>query len=324
MSVLHSIRYEKLTVLYSRFRAREIILLIVLSLILPGFVSGAELSHIAVLYPKTSGGYEQVFSNMIQGVEQNGSSKVLARETSGDTDISELNRWLLENKIQSIIALGSVNYDLRDKLPVGMPVTIGAMVVSPDNFNGISLAGDPVLFLDNLQILVPGVKRVFIIYSKENSGWLINKAREEARIREIELIAHEVDNIKDGLKYYDSIMDKANGPKDAIWIPLDRIVPDKAILPKVLRSAWDKRFVVFSNNPLHVKQGVLFALYPDHRLMGKNLGELAVEAISADSAPALYPAKDLKIAVNKRTASHLGLHYSKSQQREFSIVFPSE
>lgn len=261
---------------------------------------------------------------MIEGVKQTDNTSIYPREITSDSNVPEINKWLFENNINAIIGLGSISYDIRDKLPEDIPVIVGAMVVSPDGFDGISLAGDPVIFLNNLEVLAPSVKRIFVIYSKDNSGWLIDKARNASKTRDIQIIAYEAGNLKEGLKYYDQVLNEATGTQDAIWLPLDRIVPDKAILPRLLKSAWDKKFVVFSNNPLHVKKGVLFALYPDHRLMGQNLGEMAVERINSKTPPVLLPAKRLKIAVNKRTASHLDLHYSKNLQRNFSIVFPSE
>jgi putative ABC transport system substrate-binding protein len=35
------------------------------------------------------------------------------------------------------------------------------------------------------------------------------------------------------------------------------------------------------------------------------------------------PLSDLRVAVNLRTAAHLGLRFTPRQQREFDLVFPS-
>lgn len=290
-------------------------------------VSGAVFAgdpRIAVLYPEASGGYKQVFNNMVEGVEQLDNVDVISMELVKQPETKRINDWLIENRVDSVIALGSTSYSIAGQLPDSIPVTVGALVLSPDGFSGISLAGDPELFIEHLRNLAPDVRRVHVIYSKKNSEWLMDIARDAARRQEIELVAYQAYSVKDGLQQYDRVLDEVEGTTDAIWIPLDTVVPDKLILPKLLTAAWDKQIVVFSNNPLHAKRGVLFALFPDHRSMGSDLGRLALEQITARNPQKVLPARNLKLAVNKRTASHLGFSYSKNQQRQFDIVFPSE
>ncbi len=280
--------------------------------------------RIAVLYPETSGGYRQVFSNMVSGVEEHGDVEVVTMELPKQPDSKTVNDWLHENRVDSVIALGSISYAIAREIPDSIPVTLGALVMSPDGYSGISLAGDPTLFMKQLRTLAPGVERVYVIYSENDSGWLVKLASGAARKHGIELVAHEVENTRQGLQEYDKVLGQANGVTDAIWVPLDTIVPDKLILPKLLKAAWDKKIVVFSNNPLHAKKGVLFALFPDNKSMGSDLAKIAIKQIGVKLQPQVLPARNLKLAVNKRTASHLGFSYSKNQQRKFNIIFPSE
>jgi ABC-type uncharacterized transport system substrate-binding protein len=298
--------------------------LVLATTIISNVLAASGNPRVAVLYPETTGGFKQVFSSMLEGVEQHGDIDVVSLELPKQPDTRSVNNWLLENKVESVIALGSTSYAIARELPDNIPVTVGALVMSPDGYSGISLAGDPGLFMKHLRALAPDVGHVYVVYSEKDSGWLIKLAVEAARKLGIELIAYKVESTKEGLQQYDKVLEKASGATNAIWLPLDPIVPDKAILPKLLKTAWDKNIVVFSNNPLHAKKGVLFALFPDHKNMGFDLAKLALAQINADLPHQVLPARNLKLAVNKRTASHLGLSYSKSQQRQFDIVFPSE
>ena len=299
-------------------------ILMLAAILVSNAVAFAGDARIAVLYPETSGGYKQVFSNIISGVEQHQDIDVITMELVKQTDSRTVNDWLLENRVDSVIALGSACFAITSQIPKNIPVTVGALVMSPDGYSGISLAGDPELFMEHLRTLAPGVKRVYVIYSEKDSGWLVKMAGEAASKLGIELIANEVENTRQGVQRYDKVLDEVSGTTDAIWVPLDTIVPDKVILPKILQTAWDKKIVVFSNNPMHAKKGVLFALFPDHKSMGFDLGRLAIAQIGTKLPPQVLPARILKLAVNKRTASHLGFSYSKSQQRQFDIIFPSE
>jgi ABC-type uncharacterized transport system substrate-binding protein len=280
--------------------------------------------NVAVLYPESRGGFSKIFESMLSGIREQQGVNILPGKISKSTTTEEIDRWLIEVNAQTIVALGRRSYKLSKTLKSELSVTTGALVVSPNGHSGISLAGDPETFFKHLQDLAPEVKRVFIVYSEKNTGWLIEIAKQVAEKRNIELVAYKTANIKQGFKYYDEILQQAKNGEDAIWVPLDRIVPDKTILPKILQAAWEKNIVIFSNNPLHTKKGTLFALFPDHKLMGRSLAQLVIEQFQSKSKPRVLPATNLKLAVNRRTASHLGLSFSKSKQRQFDIIFPSK
>ncbi len=283
----------------------------------------AESVQLAVLYPEASGSYSRVFNNILDGINELEGIHIITRRVSKKTKSEDVDVWLADNKIQTVLALGQRSYRISKKLTGNLPLTIGALVATPNGHGGISMDGSPEVFLHHLTSLAPNVKRVHVVYSEKNTGWLIDIAEKAAMKRNIELVSYKVDNLKDGIKYYNEILTKVESNKDAIWIPLDRVVPDKAILPKVLQAAWEKNIVVFSNNPIHAKKGTLFALFPDHKLMGKKLAAIAVEQISSNGKYQLFPTSDLKLAINRRTASHLGLSFSKSKLRQFDIVFPT-
>jgi len=298
------------------------LILIILSIVSVQFAH-AETIELAVLYPEASGSYSKVFKNILEGVNELDNIHVTTHRISKKTQIVDVKSWLKSNKCQTVLALGQRSYKVAKQLNNNLPLTIGAIVAAPNGHGGISMDGSPELFLHHLSNLAPDVKRVHVVYSEKNTGWLVKIAEVSAAKRNIELLSYKVDNLKQGIKNYTEILNKVESKKDAIWIPLDRVVPDKAILPKVLKTAWDKNIVIFSNNPLHTKKGTLFALFPDHKLVGKKLATIAVEQVGANGKNELFPTTNLKLAVNRRTASHLGLSFSKSEQRQFDIVFPS-
>ena len=283
----------------------------------------AETINLAVLYPQVSGSYSKVFKNILDGIEDIKDIHIDTRVVTKHTRVEDVDNWLKANKIQTVLALGQLSYSISKKLKSGLPLTIGALVTSPNGHTGISMDGSPEAFFHHLQNLAPDVKRVHVVYSEKNTGWLIDIAELAAKKRDIELVSYKVETLKQGIKYYNEILTTAESNKDAIWIPLDRVVPDKVILPRVLQAAWKNNIVTFSNNPIHAKKGTLFALFPDHRLMGIKLATIAVQQVGSNAENKLLPTSNLKSAINKRTASHLGLSFSKSKLRQFDVVFPT-
>jgi putative ABC transport system substrate-binding protein len=99
---------------------------------------------------------------------------------------------------------------------------------------------------------------------------------------------------------------------------------EQSLLPEVLRETWEKNFVVFSSNLDHVRKGALFSLYPDNFGMGRSLAILALKQIEPGSKlESVNLLRDLLVAVNLRTAEHLGLRFSSQTRREFAMVFPT-
>ena len=280
---------------------------------------------IAVLYPEVTGPYVRVFENIISGVEDAHGVRVVSRTLEDDTSASDAEAWVRAEGAETVIALGQRGYKVAKEFSADIPVVVGAALVSPDGLSGISLAADPEQFFERLGALTPPVKRVFVVYSEQNNGWLVRRAQHLASGFGIRLIAYEADTMRGAVKNYLEMLDEARDPQDAIWLPLDNVAPDKTILPLVLEAAWKKRLVVFSNNPSHAKKGALFSLFPDHRGMGQRLAEMALALTheGGSSRPGIVPLRDLKVAVNLRTAAHLGMLYTPNQQRNFALVFPS-
>jgi putative ABC transport system substrate-binding protein len=113
---------------------------------------------------------------------------------------------------------------------------------------------------------------------------------------------------------------------EALWVPQDESVLDEnSLLPVLLKEAWDRNLVLFSSTPEYVKKGALFSLYPDNTGMGRSLAALALQQAQEPrpKGSALLPLRDLLIAVNLRTAEHLGLRFPGQEMRKFDLVFPT-
>ena len=80
---------------------------------------------------------------------------------------------------------------------------------------------------------------------------------------------------------------------------------------------------MFSSNPLHVKRGMLFAVYPDNRGMGASLGRLANETLSGEKLSGMMPLKDVLIAVNERTSRHLAIELTNEMKSNIDLLLPA-
>jgi len=298
------------------------ILLILLSaLITPLYAADGERAELLVLLPKLNAAYDRIFSEIITGITAHEGVTLHTYSLTTTSEKQDIQKEIDARQVDAIIALGHTSYNIAKKFRDQLPVIHGGMIMKPNGHSGISLVGSPVQFFSHLKNIAPDVKRVFTVYSEDNSGWLISIAEEEARKSNIELHALQATDIRHAAKQFKKILDQAETSSDAVWLLFDKVVPDQTILPLALNAAWQKNIVLFSNNPAYTKRGALFSLFPDHEKMGYNLAELSIKQINSNT-PLVLPLSSLKVAVNERTASHLGLHYSTGQRESFDIIYP--
>ena len=162
----------------------------------------------------------------------------------------------------------------------------------------------------------------FIEISSEKE---VNLAQKKALSYGIDLLTYKASNVKQSAKIYDQLLADEKPQSLAIWLLQDRtIVDSKVVLPFILERSWQRSIMVFSSSLGHVKKGALFCMYPDNRAHGKQLAQIIDNyyQLPARVYKDPMPTKDLLMAINSRTAAHLGLDLNKSDLRKIDVVFP--
>lgn len=283
---------------------------------------------IAVVYPDIGEPYRSIFTTIIDGVEDKARGRVFSYAVSANASAAELSAELRKRDVRAVIALGRNGMKVASGLDRSIGIVAGGVLSVPEaEAQGISvnsLAPDPALLFSRLKSLVPSTRRVLVVYDPRQNGWLIKLAREAAKAQGLELIAQEADDLKAAVRLYQDLLSSADPRRDALWLPQDSITVDEsAVLPLVLREAWNQSLPLFSSSVAHVKRGALFSLYPDNTELGRTLAGTALGYAASGTYPTrgLHPLRNVLLAVNTRTASHLGINLTASPQR-FNLVFP--
>lgn len=290
--------------------------------------AGLEPSAIAVLYPDIGEPYRSVFTKIIEGIEQQARGKVASFAVGSASISADLGSELRRRELRAVIALGRNGLRAVTGLDRSTPVVAGGVLSVPEaearDLQVHSLTPDPALLFARLRVLVPGVRRVVVVFDPRQNAWLMRLAREAARVQGLELLATEAEDLKSALRAYQAAVGSLEGRRDALWLPHDSTTVDEAaVLPLVLQEAWDRSFTVLSSSVAHVRRGALFSLYPDNAALGRRLGAALLAAVnSSGSRPVgVLPLRDVLVAANVRAASHLGLNFT-SGQHSFDMVFP--
>lgn len=285
---------------------------------------------VAIVYPEVRDPYRSIFLEIARGMEQELGKPVThyvlnGRENSTDSLINELKN----NHIDVVVTLGRAGLAAAKPISAALPVVIGATMIRPEEvpqgLTGISLTPAPEAMFDHLKKLVPEIKKVTVIYDPRQTAWEIQHAERTAQERGLTLIAQPTGNLHDSADLFRQVLIELKDNSIALWLPRENAgMDEQSLLPEVLREAWEKNFVVFSSNLDHVRKGALFSLYPDNFGMGRSLAILALKQIEPGSKlESVNLLRDLLVAVNLRTAEHLGLRFSSQTRREFAMVFPT-
>lgn len=301
-------------------RIWQALLLACLLLTAPCTFAG-QASRIAVLYPESGSRVGQIYASIIQGMQKDG-AELHEREFSVHSSVPEIEQWLDGQDFKAVVLLGKQGLQLSDKLQVAIPVITGAHVGVVADRSAVTLAADPRQLLRMLKQLKPEARRVSVIYNEARSGWLIAQARVAAKQAGVSLNAIKADSMQAAGLALKQVVNQAQAGRDAIWLAHDPILPVKALLPELLKTAWEKDLIIFSGNPYHVQQGTLFALYPDYAGLGRQLTELVLRKIKKNGRVSHESSRYLKSAINLRTAAHLGVRKKRLNAEPFNLVFP--
>jgi putative ABC transport system substrate-binding protein len=292
-------------------------------------VADAGTTRIAVVYPDIGEPYRSVFEQIVSGIEDKAGGGVAKFAVGQQTDAGELKSALRGQGVRVVIALGHQGARFAASLDRDIGVVVGGIIAPLENeLRDVpmkSLSPDPALLFGQLKELMPGARRVFAVYDPRQNGWLIRLAKEAARERGMELVAYEAPDLRSAAAVYQKIFASIDEQHDALWLLQDSIGAENGtVLPMVLQESWSRNLVVFSSSVGHVGRGALFSLYPDNAAMGRHLADLARAFISSGDhrESGMILLREVLMAINLRTADHLGLRPGKRQT--FGMVFPEQ
>ena len=285
--------------------------------------------NIAVIYPDIGEPYRSIFAQIIGGIESKTKRRVANFALAPNVDVDQLNKTLLSQNTRVVIALGRQGVKVASTLDSEIGVVMAGVLTATDDeirdYEVNSLAPDPALLFARLKGMMPGVRRIFTIYDPRQNAWMMKLAKDSAHNLGMELVAYEAQDLHAAMKDYQTIFATAESKRDALWLPQDSTtVEDSTVVPMVLQESWSHNLAVFSSSFGHVRRGVLFSLYPNNEEFGRHLGGSALGYLAngENEATGMLPLREVLMAINLRTAKHLGVNTER--QQSFDTTFPEQ
>lgn len=165
--------------------------------------------------------------------------------------------------------------------------------------------------MDLLKKLIPGVKKVGILYSSAESNSEIQAKLAREALDKLG-IAHE-DYIISASNEIQGVVESAVGKVDALYTPTDNIV--SAGMATVTMVATDNKLPVICGEEGMIEEGGLATYGVDYFKIGYKAGEMAAKILTEGANPAKMPieylaVEECKLVVNEEVAAILGIDLS--------------
>lgn len=300
----------------SGFIRRCLLLCALLSVQQSGLAAG-----LTVIYPQVKAPYDEIFRQIISGVQQQYPGQLELVALDNQAAAQQVADRLKRQPDQLVIALGKSGYQVAQQIYHSNSVVVGALPIAPNGVSGVSLLAEPKVLFNSLRRLAPAVTKVAVLYTRHNR-WLIGLAKQQALAQGLTLDAREVADLKEAMAQYQQLIDALHPATDALWLPLDPVTAnEQVVLPRLLELAWERNLVLFSSKPEHARRGALFSLFPNHQELGRELVQMVQQLHHKEIPAGVVPLQQVQLAVNLRTAAHLGMDYSTETRRSFAITF---
>lgn len=293
-------------------------------LILLLYFPASRAAPLLVVYPEAPEPYREAFAQMVSGIARKVEEPLQQKAITATTTLEEFQGWLDgAGRNKTVVLLGQKALSFYGRGPQSIrAVFIGGInsVPGQTSLPGVSLTLDPTLYLQTLHELLPSIQRVVVYYNEQEQPWIlqVEKAAMDLRIA-VESVASA--DAFDVVRQLGTTFKTLDPKTTALWFGRNTIsLNTELIYPYVLEQCWDHNIAVFSETVAHVRRGFLFALYPDYVRIGDELGDLIREGVRSPAG--LRFSRTGQLALNTRTAHHLGIAPRHELMRQAKLLFP--
>jgi putative ABC transport system substrate-binding protein len=169
-----------------------------------------------------------------------------------------------------------------------------------------------------LRRLFPEARHIGVLYNPGETGRLIEAATAVLRRHGLTLEARQVDRPEVAPTVFEELLRDV----DVVWSVADSHIFTPQNTSALILAAMRSRIPLFGLSVAHVRAGALVALSCDYADVGRQTAEIVLRVLQGEKASALPPTSPRKVtlALNRRTARHLGLTIDPDLEREAEIL----
>lgn len=288
------------------------------------FVARAMSASQLSAYDKVARGFEETSLATLESI--------IVQPMSDDLALMAFRQSLSEKlsgrNARTAVVWGAAGIGLLAPLKKDFPVlAVGLTQPGQETFayrQEISRFADPAVLVDKAVELVPTIKTVHVVADTKASDWILAYMRRELAKQRMTLQVHAAATLEETAQAYQRVLMQLNPAEEAVWLPPLQPYGAQALLPLVLKSAWKRRIVTFSNHLNHVEQGVFLGVTMNLSDYGSELASIEQSMHVAQSSREArhFASRSARLAINARTAARLGLKLMPHHLEDVEMVLP--
>jgi putative ABC transport system substrate-binding protein len=158
-----------------------------------------------------------------------------------------------------------------------------------------------------MRSVLPGLKRLGVLYDPDKTGDLVEDARRVARSFGVDLITRVVHSEKEVPAMLRTLMPQI----DALWLIPDSTVLTEESISFLLTTTLDSNIPVIGFSSELVRSGALVGLSVNYEDIGRQAAILARKLLSSQlKAPGSFAPEKFRLALNLKTSKFLGVQIS--------------
>ena len=261
------------------------------------------------------------FAEALEGFESACSCEII-EVIVADSEHSDVAARVRRLRPDGVLALGiDALTQLRSikDIPVFYTMTAGARhpFGEIENFSGVNMFVTPEKQIDAIRELLPGAKRVGIIYNPRNSASLVEKAARQAKLDSMEIVSRQAGSARE----VPAILDDLRGKIDVLFMIPDMTVTTPETVDAMLLFSFRNRVPIFTFSVQYVEKGALAALSVSAVDLGAQTGETARKVIKEGIKGGIrtYARKQV-LTVNARIANKLGIAITEEVLKKSMVI----
>ncbi len=290
-----------------------------------GFLKSALAQDIVILKSADIAAYKKAITAFKANLP-NSVTNITEYDLRGDiAQGRKLGRKLRASNATLVLAVG-LKATLVAKLEILDIPVIYCMVLNPDkydlhsqNMTGIELQIPSKRQLTTMQMILPAMKRVGVVFDPTKTAGLVQEAQRYAPALGLKLVTRPVASERDVPETVRGLLPNI----DALWLLPDSTVLTEDSLDFLLSSTLEAGLPVIGFSTGLVRSGALVGLYVKYEDVGAQAAELATKIIRSETIPkaTAIPLKHTRLAINQKVADFLEIEILPSLMRQADEVF---
>jgi ABC-type uncharacterized transport system substrate-binding protein len=186
------------------------------------------------------------------------------------------------------------------------------------NIGGIALEVELPQQVENIQKVLPKLRRIGVIYDELTSGQAVTQARQYLSPH-VQVVARNVRTAREAAQQIRDLFGNVLNSQDAFWLLWDPVIANPANFKLLVNLSLEYKVPVIAPARPFVEAGALISVGADYVKAGQQTARIAQQLLKNEAKPEDFraePPQELVVTINGEVARKLGIRFPPDLRAE--------